>query len=291
MKDYVILLRPKQWVNNLLVFCPAFFSNNLLSEGVLLWSVVIFVSFCFLSSSIYCFNDIKDAEHDRLHPIKKLRPISSGKLSVKRGYLMMVSSLLLSLVIPLTVDMPGRAMLYVILLVYYILNISYCMKLKHIAIIDVITISMGYVLRVFAGGVIGIWISQWIVLMTFLLALFLSLYKRRTDIVFLESTDMGTSQSLYGYNLTFINYSLAIILSITLVCYIMYTVSDEVIYRMGSSYLYLTTLWVLIAIFRILQRALVHVSTDTPVQLLYKDYLILICLFGWISSFAAIIYF
>lgn len=290
MKDYYLLLRPNQWVKNVLIFCPAFFNNSLLSYEVLLWCSVIFVSFCFLTSSIYCFNDIIDVEYDKLHPFKKLRPISSGKISVNSGYIMMIFTLLLSLIIPLMVDVPGRVELYVIMVSYYMLNLAYCLKLKKTAIIDVITISIGYVLKVFAGGVIGIYISQWIVLMTFLLALFLAIYRRRTDIVVFESTGLRVRQSLDGYSLTFINYSLVVVLSITLVCYIMYCVSDEVINRIGSSHIYLTSLWVMIAMFRILQQTLVFESIDSPTQLLYKDYLILFCIFGWITSFTFILY-
>lgn len=290
MRDYVLLLRPQQWLNNLFVFAPIFFSNNLLKPNYLLWGSVIFASFCFLSSSVYCFNDIQDREYDRQHPTKKKRPICSDRVSVKEGFGLMVLMFMISMILPSTANMPNVEYLYAILLCYYVLNIIYCLKLKQIAILDVVVISIGYVLRVFAGGFTGIWISEWIIFMTFFLALFLALFKKRSDFLSFQQTGIMSRKVLRGYNLLFIDTSLLLILSVTLVSYIMYCVSDAVVSRMGTPYLYLTSVWVIFGMFRVLQKMLVFQSLDSPMSLFFQDRVIQLSILGWILSFFVIIY-
>lgn len=290
MRDYILLLRPQQWVKNLFVFAPMFFSNNLFEHNYLLWGCVIFVSFCFLSSSVYCFNDILDKDYDSQHPTKKNRPICSNRVSVKEGYSLMILTLIISMILLLAVNIPNVEYLFFTLLCYYAFNIIYCLKLKQIAILDIVVISIGYVLRVFAGGVIGIWISEWIIIMTFLLSLYLALFKRRSDYYSFQQTGIMSRKSLNGYNLPFIDFSLLIVLSVTLVSYIMYSVSDAVVNRMGSPYLYLTTLWVIVGMFRVIQKMQVFKFSESPTSLLYQDRMIQLSIFGWILSFFVIIY-
>lgn len=291
MKDYFKLLRINQWVKNLFVFAPQFFSNSLFFKEQTEASLLTFLSFCFISSSIYCLNDLHDAEADRLHPKKCRRPIASGAVSIKEGYILMGLCALLSFVILSFVNSPKQIYLYIIIGGYWLMNIAYCLKLKHYAIIDVTIIAIGFVLRVLAGGFgTNIWVSEWLILMTFLIALFLAFTKRYDDFSIFEQTGTKPRISITGYNKAFINEATSILASITVVCYIMYTMSEEVTARMGTHYIYLTSGWVLAGLFRYLQNMIVYNQSGSPTKSLLKDHFIHICIVGWILSFFVIIY-
>ncbi len=291
MKHYLKLIRTSQWVKNIFVFAPLFFSNSLFDKEQTIATTLTFLSFCFISSSIYCLNDLHDAEADRLHPQKCKRPIASGAVSVKNGYITMMLCALLSFGILTFVDCPNLAYLYIIIGGYWLMNIAYCLKLKHYAIIDVVIIAIGFVLRVLAGGfATDIWVSHWLVLMTFLLALLLAFTKRYDDFTIFEQTGSKPRVSITGYNKAFIQEATAIIAAITMVCYIMYTMSEEVIARMGTRYLYLTSGWVLAGVLRYLQNMIVYNQSGSPTKSLVKDQFIHLCIVGWIISFFVIIY-
>lgn len=287
----LLLLRPLQWAKNVFVFLPLFFDRQLGNTDLLIACMVVFFSFCLASSSIYCFNDIYDAETDRLHPVKCKRPIASGAVTVTQGYAWMVICLLLSIVLVFAFGGEKRLSMLAVILIYYVLNIGYCIKLKRIAIVDVFCIATGFVLRVWIGGVAtDIVLSQWIVLMTFLLALFLAFAKRRDDVMIYESTGVKVRGNIACYNPDFMNQVLTIIGTITIVCYIMYTVSTEVTERLGSHSVYLTAIFVLAGIIRYLQLTLVYVQSGNPTSVLMKDRFIQLCIVGWLVSFAFIIY-
>ena len=291
MIHYIQLLRPLQWLKNVFVFAPIFFSNHLLELEYFVPTLVLFASFCMVSSSIYCFNDLRDVEADRIHPKKSKRPIASGKVSVKGGYVMMILCLTAAFaLIPLTKSV-NTPYLYIIIGGYWLMNIAYCIKLKQIAILDVSIIAVGFVMRVLAGGVVvDIWVSHWLVMMTFLVTLFLALTKRNDDYRLFEQTGLKPRVSITGYNKTFINETTAIVASVTLVCYIMYTMSDEVIARMGTRYVYLTSGWVLAGLLRYLQNMIVFGLSGSPTKSLVKDHFIQFCVLGWVVSFFVIIY-
>ena len=180
VKDIISLVRPQQWLKNVFIFLPIFFSRKLGDGACLSSALIAFVIYCLVAGSIYCLNDICDRESDRLHPTKCRRPIASGIVSVGAGYGIMALLLVLAIALTFVYDSTVRHVLLINVGIYFILNIAYCFWLKHIALVDVFVISIGFVLRVLAGGVVtGIWISPWIILMTFLLALFLSFAKRR----------------------------------------------------------------------------------------------------------------
>ncbi len=291
MRYYIQLLRPHQWLKNLFVFAPLFFSNNILKIDYLIPTCFVFLAFCFISSSIYCINDIHDAEADRLHPEKRKRPIASGNISRMQAsffaILLAIMAVALVFIVPGTNALP----LISILLVYWLMNIAYSFKLKQYGIIDIFCIAIGFVLRVLIGGqVTGIWISQWIVLLTFLLALFLALTKRYDDCSIFEATGNRPRKSITTYNKEFITTSTSIIAAITSVCYIMYTLSETVIERTGSQYLYLTSVWVLAGLLRYVQNMIVYKRSKSPTNLLIKDSFLHLCILGWIVSFIIIIY-
>jgi 4-hydroxybenzoate polyprenyltransferase len=291
MKEYLRLLRPLQWIKNGFVFAPAFFSNNLLKWEYFAPTFIVFCSFCLISSSIYCFNDLHDVEADRLHPKKSKRPIASGAVGTKTGYTLMALCTILSFAVLGFVRSVHTPYLYIIIGGYWLMNIAYCLRLKQIAILDVTIIAIGFVMRVLIGGLTtDIWISHWLVLMTFLLTLFLALAKRNDDFRIYEQTGTKPRKSITGYNPAFINEATSILASVTMVCYIMYTMSEEVTQRMGTRYLYLTCGWVLLGLLRYLQNMVVYQHSGSPTRLLVKDRFIQFCIAGWLLSFFAIIY-
>lgn len=290
MLELLRLLRPLQWLKNLFVLAPLFFSNNLLNTERLLPSLYAFAAFCFVSSSIYCFNDIYDRESDRQHPRKQNRPIAAGTVSVGMGYTAMSACLVLAVVIVVSGGLGVACLVGVA--GYFVVNVAYCVRLKQYAIIDVFLISLGFVVRVLMGGLAaGIVVSEWLVLMTFLLALFLAFAKRKDDYRIFEQTGIMPRKSMVGYNAQFIDLSVTIAATVTIVCYVMYTMSDSVVERMGSRYLYLTSIWVIAGLLRHLQNMLVFQRSGSPTKALVKDHFIQLCIAGWIASFAAIIYF
>lgn len=292
VKDIISLVRPQQWLKNVFIFLPIFFSRKLGDGACLSSALIAFVIYCLVAGSIYCLNDICDRESDRLHPTKCRRPIASGAVSMGAGYGIMALLLVLAIALTFIYDSTVRHVLLINVGIYFILNIAYCFWLKHIALVDVFVISIGFVLRVLAGGVVtGIWISPWIILMTFLLALFLSFAKRRDDVLIYERTGDKMRLNIACYNLEFINMAITLVGVIVVVCYIMYTVSPEVIERMGTSNLYLTTIWVLAGILRYLQLTVVDKNSGSLTKILIHDRFIHVCIVGWVLSFGVLIYF
>lgn len=291
MIEYLQLLRPLQWLKNGFVFAPIFFSSNLLKWEFFWPTFIVFASFCLISSSIYCFNDLRDVDADRLHPKKCKRPIASGAVSITGGYVMMFICTIGSLALLPLSQSPNLPYLYLIVGGYWLMNIAYCLRLKQYALIDVTIIAVGFVMRVLIGGLTtNIWISHWLVLMTFLVTLFLAFTKRNDDYRFYEQTGQKPRVSITGYNKTFINEATAIVASVTMVCYIMYTMSPEVIERMGTRYVYLTSGWVLAGLLRYLQNMIVFGLSGSPTKSLVKDHFIQFCVLGWLASFFVIIY-
>ena len=187
--------------------------------------------------------------------------------------------------------MVGVTLVY-ILIAYILTNIFYCLWIKQFALVDVFVISFGFILRLIAGSAtIGIILSHWIILMTFLLALFLALSKRRDDVIIFEKYGKKMRKNISRYNLSFLDTTISITIAVTLVCYFMYTVSDNVILRIGSPHLYLTSLFVMLGMFRYLQITIVDKKSGSPTKVLLNDRLIQICILCWFISFAIILYF
>ena len=294
MTDIIKLLRPQQWIKNLFVFLPLFFDRHLFDAGYLVPCILMFLAFCMAASGIYCFNDIHDAEADQNHHEKRNRPIASGKVSKATGHIVMLVCFALSVALMCFIytTTNRNGLIFLVIGTYVVMNIAYTLLLKHIAIVDVFVIAVGFVLRVLAGGVAtGIHLTHWIVLMTFLLALFLAFAKRRDDVVAFENSGVAMRKTANRYNLRFLNTATSIVGSITMVCYIMYTVSPEVVERFGSPYVYLTSIFVLAGIIRYLQIMTVEVKSGDPTQVIFKDRFIQGCVIGWLLAFALIIYY
>lgn len=290
-KDIYKLIRPKQWVKNGFVLLPLFFGGCLFDGDKLLSGLLAALAYCFVASSIYCYNDIIDVEADRRHPVKCHRPIASGTVSVAQGYTLMGVMLALALV---TVLLSGSDRWAVggVLLLYYLLNLAYCSWLKHYAIIDVCVVAFGFVLRILAGGLAAdVALSRWIVLMSFLLTLFLSFAKRRDDVVRMNETGEAPRKNTNRYNLTFINQAITITASVTLVCYIMYTVSPEVIANLHTEHLYLTSVFVILGLLRYIQIAVVDEESGDPTRIILHDRFTQLVVLGWGLTFLFMIYF
>ena len=290
MKKTLLLIRPQQWIKNGFVLIPMFFGGRLLNVDDAIASVVTFFAFSFVASAIYCFNDIVDVEADRRHPVKCHRPIASGAVSVPTAYALMVILTLLSAL--LLFFLPQRAGETAgIVAFYFLLNMAYCLWLKRHAIIDVCTVAFGFVLRILAGGMAcEVAVSNWLVLMTFLLALFLSFAKRRDDVLRMNETGEPPRRNTIRYNITFVNQAITVTGTVTLVCYIMYTVSPEVVSRFHAPYLYLTSIFVLVGLLRYMQLTVVDEVSGDPTKILLRDRFTQAIVVAWIMSFLLIIY-
>lgn len=284
------IIRPNQWTKNLFVLLPMFFGGSLLDAHDLYASLVTLAAFCCAASSIYCFNDIIDVEADRRHPVKRSRPVASGAVTMHQARLLMGLMLGLSLLCLLFLPdnhLPTGAAIAA----YYVLNLLYCYRLKEYAIVDVCIIASGFVLRILAGGMAtDIVLSNWLVLTTFLLTLFLSFAKRRDDVLRMNQTGEPPRKNTIRYNLTFINQAVTITASVTLVCYVMYTVSPEVASNFHTQYLYLTSIFVVVGLLRYLQITVVDEKSGDPTKVVLHDRFTQLVIVGWVVTFLFIIY-
>ncbi len=291
IKDILRLVRPKQWIKNLFVFIPMFFAGELFDLHSLCLCAVTFMAYSLMASSVYCYNDIVDADADRRHPVKCRRPVASGAVSVRLAYTLMALMAVLSVAVTLLLPPEVMASVLAVVLFYYLLNLSYCSKLKQYAIVDVCIVAFGFVLRILAGGfACEVTPSNWLVIMTFLLTLFMSFAKRRDDVLRMNETGEPPRKNTVRYNLTFINQAITITASVTLVCYIMYTVSPEVTGRFDTPYLYLTFVFVLLGLLRYIQVAVVDKKSGDPTKVILHDHFSQMIVVAWLLSFLLMIY-
>lgn len=288
---FVLIIRPQQWVKNLFVFLPMFFGGMMTDGDCWQSAAWTFISFSLMASAVYCFNDVRDAEADRIHPSKRKRQVAAGNLSPMQALALMVILVLLSLAIA-TQLLPRRWMMVgAVMAGYFVLNIAYSVGLKRIAIVDVMIIAIGFVMRVVAGGLAcGIPLSPWIVVMTFLLTLFLAFAKRREDVVIRLDTGVVTRRSTLSYTLPFLNQVLGLLAAVTLVGYILYTLSSEVVMRVGSPYVYITSIWVLAGMLRYMQTVIADNHGGNPERDLLRDPFLMTCVAGWLTTFAILLY-
>ena len=281
------IMRPHQYIKNFFIFLPLFFAMKITHIELLSNAIIAFISFSITASAIYIFNDYHDIEEDKKHHEKKKRPLASGAISKTQAIGTMSILFLLGTSLMLFISLQGTA----ILVGYVIMNIAYSFYLKHIAILDVTIIAIGFVLRLFVGSVVtDTPLSMWIVIMTFLLALFMALAKRRDDVLIYLDTGKKMRRVIDGYNLQFLDTAMAIMASVVIVAYTIYTTSPEVVERVHSQYLYLTSLFVILGIMRYLQIAFVYLDSGSPTKIVIKDRFMQVTIVGWIVSFAWILY-
>jgi len=289
LADHIKLLRPKDWAKNLFLFIPSFFAEKFFDLENLSLLAIGFVSFSLMASCIYILNDYRDIEDDRKHPVKKSRPLASGKVKKSTGLVIAILLFLASCTIAYYLD--DTFQLLFVLGLYFTLNMAYSLGFKNIAILDILILAAGFVLRVKAGAVIAkVDTSEWLIIMTYLLALFLSIAKRRDDLLLKMETGADMRKSISGYNLDFLNTMLALFSAIIIVSYIMYTVSGQTYIRLKTHRLYYTSVFVIAGILRYLQITFVLKKSGSPTEILYKDRFIQVTLLLWVLSIYGILY-
>lgn len=293
MKKYLKLLRVEQWVKNLFVFVPLFFSGNITNTDLLSKSVFAFIIFSLAASVVYILNDYNDIEADSKHPEKRRRPLASGAISKTKALGILAGLIIIDAALVFLAQLYFHEPLWkfvTIIGLYIIINIAYTFKLKHVPIIDIFIIALGFVLRVLAGGYItGISISQWAILLTFVLALVLAIGKRRGELINAQVSGK-TRKALDGYNVQFADIALSISVTLAIVCYLMFTLSPEVQERFHERVFY-TVIFVVFAFLRYLQQTLVYNRTESPTKIVYRDRYIQVTLVLWVAAFLIQIYF
>jgi 4-hydroxybenzoate polyprenyltransferase len=282
----VRLARPRQWVKNGFVLAPLFFTPEAMNWANVARSIIGVVVFCLIASAIYGFNDWCDAEADRLHPAKSTRPIASG--DVAPGTALLLAALLLAGgAVVSFIALPARASAFAA--AYVLMSALYSARLKHIAVLDVLIVAAGFVLRIeFGGAAVGIALTVWIVVCTFLLALFLALAKRRDDLV--KALGDTHRPALAGYNLQFVDTALGVVLAALLVSYLIYTADAGAIAKFHTDKLYLTAPFVAAGVLRYLQIALVEQRSGSPTDLALTDPFLILAFTGWLAMFGWLLY-
>lgn len=286
-KNILKSMRPHQWTKNFFVFAPLIFSENIFNFPLVLRSFFAFAIFCALTGAIYIFNDLRDVDEDRRHPAKSLRPIASGRLGKTPALTAFAFLCVLGLALSLLLSLN----FFLLSLAYVLLQLAYSGWLKHIVILDVLLVAAGFLLRVIAGGVaIDVGLSEWLLICTFLLALFIALSKRRHELIFLEKDASSHRPSLKEYSPYLLDQMISVVTASTVMAYCLYTISEETIAKFGSSNLIFTVPFVLYGIFRYLY--LIHQKNEggSPEILLFKDRPFFLSILLWIFSAILILY-
>ncbi|MBN8577721.1 MAG: UbiA prenyltransferase family protein [Cytophagales bacterium] len=287
MRSVIKLIRPTHWIKNLFLFIPVFFAGTLFQNDRIQFIVLGTIAFSLVASAVYIINDIKDIEADRIHPLKKDRPLASGSISKSSAIIFLIAFLLAGLLIAYLLHLS----FFILVSSYLVINILYSFGLKNIPIVDLFIVSIGFLIRIHGGGILsGVEVSHWLSILVLLLSLFLVLAKRRDDLILQSTNHSVIRKTSSSYNLEFINSCLTLFAAVIIVSYIMYTVSAEVVNRFNSNYLFTTTLFVIAGIIRYLQITLVELNSGSPTNILLKDKFILITILLWIISFYLVIY-
>lgn len=282
LRDVLAMLRPRQWTKNLLLFAGLLFSQNLFQMPLLLKTALAFGVFCLLSGAVYILNDIFDLTADRKHYRKRHRPLASGRVKVGQA---LVVFFILSAASFYASFMLGRPFLAVAVL-YFLLVLCYSACLKHVVILDVFAVALGFLLRAVAGGlVIGVRISPWLLICTLLLALFLALTKRRQEYVLMENGGSEHRRVLADYSVVFLDQLISIVTASTIMAYSLYTFSAG-----RTEYLMLSIPFVIYGIFRYLYLVHKREMGGSPEEVLLQDRPLLVNIVLWVAVCIAILY-
>ena len=285
---YFKLLRVKHYIKNLLIFFPLVFSGKMTDFDYFIRTFIAFFAFCFACSVIYILNDIRDAEKDRLHPVKKNRPIANGEISNSQAIIIAV--FLFGIAAVLGFSAPLGIYGFAVLLLYMCINFSYSFGLKNIALLDVALLSFGFVLRIIYGGVINnIIASNWLYVTVITISLYLSIGKRRGEFILLGGGE--TRGSLKGYTLSFFNNSMQLCLTLSLVFYSLWCMDKTIADYPGGSYKFLTIPAVLFICLRYWMLIDKKDSLADPVEVLLKDKILIGLVFLYAVMITAIVYF
>ena len=269
-------LRIKDWIKNGFIFLPMFFAGLMGDLHFLKLMAIGFAAFCFAASSIYCINDLADVDFDKEHPTKKNRPYAAGKITTQQ--LVLIAAICMAVSALLLFFLPQGARW--VLTAYIVMQLAYSFYLKHIAVVDCVTIALGFVFRILFGGLIlGSPGSSWIILVTFLLSLYLAFAKRRCELATLSTN--ATRRSLQQYSLGFLDAALAATCAVTIVAYVMYTHNAEVVNRIHFNNFYLSSGFVIVGMLRHLQQTIQRGHTESATDYLFKDPVIIITILLW----------
>jgi len=275
VNNIISALRLKHWVKNLFVFIPILVSGSFFDLNLLYNAVLAFLSFCLASSVVYFFNDLIDIEKDKNHPKKKYRPIASGKISISVA-IFFIFVMLLGIILLQSISINN---IYILIISYLFLNFNYSLWLKKISIIDVMCISTGFVLRVQAGVLsTGLDTSEWLISMTFTLAMLLALGKRKVELKYINS-DI-TRDSLKEYSIQSIHSMQAIFISCTMIFYLLY-VNMNTTFSGNLEFLHASSIFVIAGLLRYVQISFSENIDEQPTDILYKDKFIMISVFLW----------
>jgi 4-hydroxybenzoate polyprenyltransferase len=286
-RAFLQTLRPRQWTKNLFVASPLLFSRHLFETGTFGHSVAAVFLFSLVASSVYILNDILDAKKDREHPVKRLRPIASGRLPVQAA--------VIGIVLLLSATLAGSYLLrpafFFTVAGYFLLNVVYSLWLKQAVIIDVMTIAASFVLRIVAGVfAIDVPLSEWLLICASLLALFLGFSKRRHELTLLESNATIHRPVLQEYSPYFLDQMISLVTAATLICYILYTVADDTVSKFGSKNLLLTVPFVLYGLFRYMYLVHQKKTGGDPTSELLTDRPLLLSVALWALAVVIIVY-
>ena len=283
----LISLRPTQWTKNLFVFAGLLFSLKLFDPHAIRTTIAAFLIFCALSGVVYLLNDVMDRESDRRHPTKSTRPIAAGDLPV--GAALAFAAVVGGFALWGAFSM-GRPFA-IVAIAYVGLQALYSLSLKHLVILDVLTIAIGFVLRAVAGAVVlDVVISHWLLVCMILLALFLALAKRRHELVLLAGDAISHRPILGEYSAYLLDQMIAVVTASTLIAYIFYTISPETEQKFGTTWLGLTIPFPLYGIFRYLYLVHRREGGGSPADLLLNDRPLLACVTLWVLAVVLIIY-
>ncbi len=288
MKDYIKLIRVKHWLKNCLVFLPLFFSSNLFNLNMFLICLIAFFIFSFTSSIVYVINDMNDIEKDKLHPIKKNRPLASGKISKTQAKIVIA---LLSLVIiglmTFSYLKNNNIFIFVIPLAYLVLNILYSIWLKHIPIIDVVILVSGFVFRVMYGGtIVDVEVSKYLLLMVMFASFYLGFGKRRNEII---KNGQKSRKVLEFYNKEFLDKNMYVCLGLAIVSYTLWCVDPTTISRIGNDYLFFTIPLVMV----ILQLYSLNIEGNShgdPIEVVLSDKALIVTVIIYVLVMGCLLY-
>lgn len=286
--QYILLMRIHQWIKNSIIFAGIIFGRKLSDPDAILKSFFAFLLFSVIASCQYVVNDYLDRKEDALHPEKKHRPLASGKIDPSLALLLTVVILPLALIFAYML----HPYFFALCSFYFCFNLVYSKYLKHIVILDVMSISIGFVIRAISGAVVvGVSFSSWLLLCTFMLALFWGFSKRRGELILLDKSASSHRKILEEYSPQFLDLMMSIASTMTLISYIMYTISPDTIQKMGTDKLVYTIPVVVYAIFRSLYIIYIKNMGHNPSKAILTDISVLLSGLVWVVMVTIILYF
>jgi len=280
-------MRPKQWSKNLVIFAGLVFSQNFFQLHYLRLSILAFVAFCLNASAVYLINDVQDLEQDKLHPLKRLRPLPAGRITRAQA---IVAAIVLSIA-SLALAFSLHRNFGLLLLIYWLMMLAYSSKLKHVVIVDILIISAGFIIRAISGAVVlEVIISRWLVACAIFLSLFLILAKRRNEIIELGDAAASHRAILEEYGQRFLDQMIAVVTACTIFSYVLYTADPETVAKFQTHNLILTVPFVVYGIFRYLYLVYQRNLGGRPEVVLLTDRPLIASVFLWILASMIIVY-